>query len=79
MYRICQPRHHKSIPESWYTRLVNLKKTRKFQVVLVAGHPTNEELEQGRRERNGLPTSPWNVKCDEECTNLIRDHFWSAS
>lgn len=53
-------------------RVLALRRRGGWGVALVAGHPTRLELKNGRRERNGLPTSKWNCWCDEECTRLTR-------
>lgn len=45
---------------------------RQLRIELVAGHPTTEELRQGRARRNGLPVSPFNAACDRECTRIAR-------
>ena len=50
----------------------NEGKARKWDVSLVAGHPTKKELAAGRRERNGLPVSKWNVWCDKKCQEEAR-------
>ena len=44
------------------------------KAVLVGGHPTKKELRDGKRERNGLPVSLWNVFCDRECTRLAKEY-----
>lgn len=45
---------------------------RMWGVSLVAGHPTKKELATGKRERNGLPVSKWNVWCDKRCREEAR-------
>lgn len=51
-------------------RVLAVRRTRKFKTKLIAGHPTIKELKQGFADRNGLPTSKWNVFCDQECCRL---------
>ncbi len=43
-----------------------------YFVQLVGGHPTQAELLSGKRERNGLKVSRFNVAVDEECCRLSR-------
>ena len=37
----------------------------RLDVRLCAGHPTKAELEAGRKSKNNLPFSKWNVWCDK--------------
>jgi ribonuclease HI len=70
MYRIAQP-DRRTLPKFWYEMLVGLKRTRKFQVVLVGGHPTKADLKKGFN-KDGKPVSKWNVACDKMCRNLAQ-------
>lgn len=45
-----------------------------YRVVLLGGHPTRKELQDGRR-RDGLPCSPFNVRCDELCRLAGQRYF----
>lgn len=38
-----------------------------FTVVLLSGHPTQKQLEEGKGS-GGRPVSEWNVLCDQMCT-----------
>lgn len=49
------------------------KRLGNYQVVLVGGHPTQNDLALGQDSR-GLPVSKWNVECDKECTRLSKLH-----
>lgn len=44
----------------------------RFNVGLLAGHPTRKQLSDGRGRR-GLPVSRWNVECDRACTQIARE------
>lgn len=60
------------IPHALGLRVRELRKFRAWSIRLVAGHPTEKELTAGVRARNGLPTSIFNVMCDEECNRLAK-------
>jgi ribonuclease HI len=49
-----------------------------YQVALLGGHPTREELAAGKR-REGMPCSPHNVACDEACGRHSRSFLRSRS
>ncbi len=62
----------KGIPPPMRARLAAAKaRLGLYSVCLLAGHPTLRELAEGRRQRNGLLASPWNVACDEMCTEEV--------
>lgn len=67
-FRITNSHSFSGIPTQLMEDVLNLRKRMKYKAVLVAGHPRKKELQQGYRHRNGLPTSIWNVWCDETCT-----------
>jgi ribonuclease HI len=77
MRRITTGQRFVGIPNHLRLRALELRRGRKYKVVLVGGHPTRKELTEGRRERNGLPVSPHNQFCDHECCRLAKD-FLSA-
>ncbi len=57
----------------WFVDLIQeRRRERTYNVRLVAGHPTQQELALGRKARNKLPISKWNVFCDKECQRLAR-------
>jgi ribonuclease HI len=72
LLRLTTSNSFKGIPDWLRIRTLDLRRNRKWKVVLVAGHPTKIELKQGFRKRNGLPTSKWNQWCDRECTRLAK-------
>jgi ribonuclease HI len=43
-------------------------------IVLLGGHPTRKELQQGFKNKNKLPVSMYNVLCDKRCTELAREY-----
>ena len=66
-------RNTPGVPEHLRQELLRLRLTRRWRTVLVAGHPTKEELARGYRLRNGLPVSRWNQFCDAECQRVARE------
>ncbi len=73
LLRITNSTKFNGIPNSLRLETLNLRRGRKWQARLVAGHPTLKELESGVAKRNGLPVSPFNVWCDQECQRLARE------
>jgi ribonuclease HI len=60
------------IPQALRDRLAACKaRLGKFDVTLLNGHPTKDELFKGVGRR-GLPTSRWNVLCDQLCGEEAR-------
>lgn len=55
-------------PQWLINRTLAVRRHRKWDVLLVAGHPTKDEIRTGFARRNGLPVSQWNVLCDKLCT-----------
>ncbi len=60
------------LSRSLEARLVRVRETMGCEVVLLAGHPTLAELKQGFKIKPSgpLPTSSWNVYCDQTCAAL---------
>lgn len=50
------------------------KRLNVLQPILLGGHPTKKELENGRR-KDGKPVSKWNVLCDKKCKQLSKGYF----
>lgn len=46
----------------------------RLDVRLCAGHPTKAELDAGRKAKNNLPVSQWNVWCDKRCNDVREIH-----
>lgn len=44
----------------------------RFEVKLLGGHPSKRDLFRGRRLKDGLPVSKWNVLCDNLCCEEAR-------
>ena len=55
------------IPGWLKRRATDLWRKFHYKGVLVAGHPTKNELREGKAKRNGHPVSKWNVLVDELC------------
>lgn len=72
MYRLQNGlrRNDSSVPPWLRKRTQKLHNNQQWQIKLVAGHPTKEELTDGKSKRNGLIVSVWNVWCDRECSQL---------
>lgn len=70
LHRLNTPSAKHTTPEFLRRRCWELRRALRYTIRLHAGHPTRKELAEGKRQRNGLPTSPWNVWCDKECTRL---------
>jgi len=67
--RITKGGKFNGIPEWLRASVGALKQDRKWQAVLVKGHPSREDLERGCT-MDGKPVSAWNVFCDKECNRL---------
>lgn len=73
--RITTGQKFNGVPPWMIKRSLTVRDThRNYFVQLVGGHPTTQELLLGKRVRNGLKVSKFNVWCDEECGRLAR-HF----
>lgn len=56
-----------NVPRWLIDRTRQARVGRNWHARLVAGHPNRTELRDGVKRKNGLPTSPHNVWCDQEC------------
>lgn len=72
--RIRKGRAGPELPPELLRKLLEEKERLLFTVELVCGHPTKKELAKGFRERNGLPTSEWNLWCDKKCVQLANEY-----
>lgn len=75
LYRIRRSKRQaklKGIPEELQKWLADVKlRLGAYKVVLLAGHPTYEELANGKTSK-GVPVSEHNVWCDEQCKAVAR-------
>jgi len=78
MFRLIKSQSFKGIPLHLEQKIRRIRKVLDYTVQLCAGHPTKVEFARGRRKRNGLPVSRWNVYVDKECNrlseNYLKDH-----
>lgn len=72
MHRLTGSERFNGVPQWLRLRALEARRARKFKVKLLAGHPTRKELLAGKKERNGLPVSEFNVMCDEKCTSIAK-------
>lgn len=70
LYRLTTGRKFNGIPNWLRLKCLDIRRNRKYEVRLVAGHPTQQELLEGLARRNGLPVSPWNVWADKRCGEI---------
>lgn len=54
------------VPEELVQRCLNVRTPRRYEVVLLSGHPTREQLRVGIG-KGGRPVSIWNCRCDALC------------
>ncbi len=73
MTRIKESTKFANIPQWLRLKALEVRRGRKYKVVLLAGHPSRSELIKGVAERNGNPVSKFNVWCDNECKRLSRE------
>jgi len=73
--RLTRSHRFAGVPPSLHREILRLRARLRFTVILGAGHPTKQELAQGFRARNGLPTSRWNVRVDALCQQRARKFF----
>lgn len=70
LLRIFEGARCQNIPLAWVQHMQRIAaRMGRVDYVLLAGHPTREQMEEGYRYRAGgkLPVSPFNVWCDLEC------------
>lgn len=70
--RITKSQKFNGIPNWLRKETLDLRKNRQWKVILVGGHPSKADLIRGKRKKNGLIVSQWNVFCDKECNRLAR-------
>jgi ribonuclease HI len=63
----------KNVPDRLRQRLISITEVIKVRTILVAGHPTIEELRAGQTAK-GTPVSYWNQYCDDLCNEVKRTH-----
>lgn len=71
--RLTKSNSFKGLPQWMIRRTVELRRNRKWDIKLVAGHPNPEELTQGfllNRKNTKRYVSEHNVFCDEQCTRI---------
>lgn len=73
LHRLLGSFSFKNIPNWLRVLTLDLRRNRKWDAKLVGGHPTKKELEMGHLRRNSLPTSRWNVWCDNKCREAARE------
>jgi ribonuclease HI len=72
LHRIEHSKSFKGIPNFMRLKILDLRRCRKYRVVLLKGHPSQEDLKRGKT-LDGKPVSIWNKKCDEMCNELARE------
>lgn len=80
--RLTDGQSFNGVPQWLRVQALELRRSRRFEVVLVGGHPTQKELSQGFRpwvhrcpdggvflsgSAGRIPVGPWNVWCDQRC------------
>lgn len=70
--RITTGEKFNGIPQKLREKTLELRRGRKWQGILLSGHPTKAQLEIGIG-RKGRPVSKWNVYCDQECKRLATE------
>jgi ribonuclease HI len=74
--RMTHSNHFKGIPDWLRKEVLELRRNRQWNTVLVAGHPTKRDLLRGYKEKkNGrrYPVSRWNRWCDNQCRELAKE------
>lgn len=73
--RLTGSHRFEGVPEWLVHTTTELRKNRKWSVMLVAGHPTKAELGRGYRKNKDGSTTPvsfWNKWCDKHCTAIAK-------
>ncbi len=70
--RLSNSQAFKGCPPWMQKKAREVRANRKWNIEMVAGHPTQKQLEQGWKVKRGTkkPVSAWNVFCDRECCRL---------
>lgn len=71
-HRLRRSKKFVGVPEWLKERTLKARGCRLFRVVLLAGHPSEKDLDAGHRQ-DGTPVSRWNVCCDEACKIRSRE------
>jgi ribonuclease HI len=74
--RLTTGKSFEGIPNYLRQAALEFRRNREWDVKLLAGHPTKQDLKKGYRiKRSGRhhPVSEWNVWCDNECKRLAKD------
>jgi ribonuclease HI len=71
LLRLTTSNKFNGVPDNLRERCLHLRQGRKYNVVLLGGHPSISEIKNGRNKKGRL-VSKWNVKCDERCQLLAR-------
>jgi len=75
LLRLTDGKSFHGVPQELRSAVLKLRQVGLYQVKLVGGHPTKRELIQGRINRNGLPTSRWNVYVDKLCQQQAKRYL----
>jgi hypothetical protein len=65
--RLLDSSSFKGLPQWLRVKALDLRRSKRWKVRLVAGHPTLADLERGTAARNGWPVSKWNKLADQLC------------
>ena len=76
--RLIHARSFTGVPRWLIDRTLKLRRNSKWNVNLVVGHATKEELRRGYRIRNKLPTSRINSLVDELCRRAAEEFLASV-
>ena len=71
MLRLTSSTKFDGIPTWFSTRILEMRRNRKWKVKLVKGHPSMDDLASGK-DNQGRPVSKWNQWCDKECNRLAK-------
>lgn len=71
-FRLTNGESFNGVPQWLRLLALDLRRARKYKVVLIKGHATQKEIAAGL-SRCGKPTSCHNTFCDEQCTKLAWD------
>lgn len=74
LYRVTDGMGFENIDNLLRLKALDIRRNRKYRVVLLQGHPTKKELEAGVG-RSGRPVSEWNVWCDKACGEAGRKYL----
>ncbi len=69
----------KNVPNDLRIRVLDRRRTRKYKVKLLAGHPTKADLRLGYKGKFNKPVSEHNHFCDLRCRALSQAYLKSLS